>query len=47
LPLSTGVARYLEPLVSASEGPDRDEAVERLAAITRRIEESKLRFSIG
>jgi hypothetical protein len=36
----------LEQLMVASEGSDRDAVTEQLGAIRRRIEESKLRFSI-
>jgi hypothetical protein len=46
LPKLTAVARLLEQIVASSEGPDRDEAAERLDALRRRIEESKLRFAI-
>jgi hypothetical protein len=46
LPLLAGVARYLEELVSASAGPDRDAATAQLAAIKRRIEDSRLRYRI-
>lgn len=46
LPLLTGMVRVLEQVVSSSEGRARDEAAGQLGAIKRRIEESKLRFSI-
>jgi HNH endonuclease len=49
LPRLTGVAQLLDQLISVAdaEQPERAETMERLAAIRRRIEESKLRFSIG
>jgi 5-methylcytosine-specific restriction endonuclease McrA len=47
LPKLTGIARMLEQVVASSERPDRDEAAERLGALSRSIEESKVRFSIG
>lgn len=46
LPLLTAVARALEQFVAVGEGADRADATERLGALTRRIEESKRRFSI-
>jgi hypothetical protein len=45
LPKLTAVARLLEQLIVANQGSD-GEAAEQLGAIKRRIEESKLRFSI-
>jgi hypothetical protein len=44
LPLLTAAVRLLEHVAAA--GPDRDEATERVAALRRRIEESKRRFPI-
>jgi hypothetical protein len=46
LPRLAAVARLLEQVVSSSDRPDRDDAAGRLSAVRRRIEESKLRFSI-
>jgi hypothetical protein len=47
LPRLAAVARWLEQQVVAfGEGPDREETAARLEALTRHIEESKLRFSI-
>jgi len=46
LPELTAITRLLEQVVSSSAGPARDKAAERLAALRRRIEESRLRFSI-
>jgi len=40
------MARQLEQIVSSSEGPAREELAKELGAIRRRIEESRLRFSI-
>lgn len=49
LPRLIQVAQLLEVLVSGTEAgaPEREEMAENLAAIRRRIEESKRRFSIG
>lgn len=47
LPKLAAVARLLEQIVVSSDPSERDEAAERLSAIRRRVEESKLRFSIG
>jgi len=46
LPVLTRMARQLEQIVSSSEGPAREELAKELGAIRRRIEESRLRFSI-
>ena len=46
LPKLAAVARLLEQVVVTSEGSNRDEAKELLGALRRRIEESKMRFSI-
>jgi len=46
LPRLTAVARLLEQLVATSEGPDHDETSSQLSAVKRRIEESRVRFSI-
>lgn len=46
LPKLAAVARFLEQIVSSCDPPDRDDAAGRLSAVRRRIEESKLRFSI-
>lgn len=46
LPLLASVARYLEQLVSATTGPDREAAAAQLAAIRRRIEDSRLRYAV-
>jgi hypothetical protein len=47
LPRLSGVAQLLEQLLSVTDGTKRQETAERLEAIKRHIEESKLRFSIG
>jgi len=49
LPLLIAVAQMLDRYIAVADAkqPEREEMVERLAAIRRRIEESKLRFSIG
>ena len=46
LPILARMAHQLEEVVSSSEGPSREKAAERLGALRRRIEESRLRFSI-
>jgi hypothetical protein len=49
LPLLTGTAQLLDRLVFNVDPstPGHDEIAEKLAAVRRRIEESKRRFSIG
>jgi len=47
LPRLSGVAHLLEQILAVTDGTKRQEIEEQLAAVNRRIEESKLRFSIG